>query len=90
MSSEFERIPLTTGTIISGLQLLVLILGVAAIFMSIGGRDQQLNYAITDLNEHGNIVQELVKAQVTSVTKDGEHDRILSDLSERIIALERK
>ena len=85
-----EKGQIRIQTIINGLQLLVLIIGVAAIFMSIGRRDQQLNDAVLDLNELGSIVHELVKAQVVSATKDGEHDRILSDLSTRIYALERQ
>ena len=85
-----EKGQIKIQTIINGLQLLVLIIGVAAIFMTIGRRDQQLNDAVLDLNELGSIVQELVKAQVVGATKDGEHDRILSDLSSRISALERQ
>ena len=85
-----EKGQIKIQTIINGLQLLVLIIGVAAIFMTIGRRDQQLNDAVLDLNELGSIVQELVKAQVVGATKDGEHDRILSDLSSSISALERQ
>ena len=85
-----EKGQIRIQTIINGLQLLVLIIGVAAIFMTIGRRDQQLNDAVLDLNKLGDIVHELVKAQVVGATKDGEHDRILSDLSTRISALERQ
>tara|TARA_R110000824_G_scaffold118964_1_gene272726 strand:- start:908 stop:1177 length:270 start_codon:yes stop_codon:yes gene_type:complete len=85
-----EKGQIKIQTIINGLQLLVLIIGVAAIFMSIGRRDQQLDTAVVDLKELSSIIHDLVKAQVVSVTKDGEHDRILSDLSIRIYALEQQ
>ena len=47
-------------TIINSLQLLVLVIGVAAVFLSIGRRDQQLDHAVGDLGELSSIVQELV------------------------------
>lgn len=75
-------------TILNGLQLIVLLIGVATVFTSIGKRDQQITNTVTNLTELQKIVQELVKAQVAVVTKDGEHDRVLTDLRQRIYRLE--
>tara|TARA_R110000851_G_scaffold177752_1_gene324639 strand:+ start:311 stop:586 length:276 start_codon:yes stop_codon:yes gene_type:complete len=76
-------------TILNGLQLVVLTVGVATVFTSIGKKDQIVTSTAENLSQIENIVHELVKAQVSSTTKDGEHDRVLADLKTRIYALER-
>jgi chaperonin cofactor prefoldin len=88
--SADESKQLKTQTIINFLQLVVLIVTVAAVFMSLGRRDEQLNSATRNLNELEKIVLDLVKSQVAGVTKDSEHDRVLSDLKVRINRLELK
>ena len=77
-------------TIVNFLQLVALIIAVAAVFMNLGRRDEQLESATRNLNELENIVQDLVKSQVYGNTKDSEHDRILDDLRSRINRLELK
>lgn len=86
--SNSERSEFRVQTIINGLQLIVLLIGVATVFTSIGKRDQQITDTVSNLDELQSIVQELVKAQVSSVTKDGEHDRVLGELRQRIYRLE--
>lgn len=77
-------------TVIGAVQLLVLVLGVAAVFMTIGEKGQILNSNREGLQELQSIVQELVKSQVAGAGKDSEHDRILDDLRSRINRLELK
>lgn len=86
--SNGERTEFRVQTIINGLQLIVLLIGVATVFTSIGKRDQQISDTVSNLTELQDIVQELVKAQVAGVTKDGEHDRVLLELRQRIYRLE--
>ena len=75
-------------TILHSLQLVMLIVGVATVFMAIGRKDQQIEMTESNLNQLQTIVQDLVKAQVEGVTKDSEHDRVLSELKQRIYRLE--
>tara|TARA_R100000005_G_C4924925_1_gene156507 strand:+ start:527 stop:799 length:273 start_codon:yes stop_codon:yes gene_type:complete len=77
-------------TIIGTMQLVVLILGVAAIFMGIGQRDQTVTTTVENLDELQGIVHDLVKAQVAGATKDSEHDRVLGELRNRIYQLEQR
>lgn len=75
-------------TIIHSLQLVVLLVGVATIFTNIGKRDQQISDTVVSLGELQSIVHDLVKSQVAGATKDGEHDRVLQDLNQRVYRLE--
>jgi len=77
-------------TLLNFLQLVVLVIGVASIFMTIGRKDQIVNSNAENLTTIENIVHELVKSQVSGATKDGEHDRVLIDLKARIYALEQR
>tara|TARA_R110002012_G_scaffold275915_1_gene462639 strand:- start:29 stop:298 length:270 start_codon:yes stop_codon:yes gene_type:complete len=86
MSSPEGQIKMQT--IIGTIQLFVLILGVASIFLTIGQRDQRLTGNTESLSELQSIVQELVKSQVAGATKDSEHDRVLLDLQTRVNRLE--
>ena len=83
-----ERKELHVQTILNFLQLVVLVVGVASIFMTIGRKDQIVNSNAENLSTIEQIVHELVKSQVSGATKDGEHDRVLIDLKARIYALE--
>ena len=88
--SNGERTEFRIQTIISGLQLVALMIGIATVFTSIGKRDQQVSDTVENLDELQSIVHELVKTQVAGVTKDGEHDRILAELRTRIYQLEQR
>lgn len=83
-----ERKEFHVQTILNFLQLVVLVVGVASIFMTIGRKDQIVNSNAENLSTIEQIVHELVKSQVSGATKDGEHDRVLIDLKARIYALE--
>jgi len=86
--TSIERKEFHVQTILNFLQLVVLVVGVASIFMTIGRKDQIVNSNAENLSTIEQIVHELVKSQVSGATKDGEHDRVLSDLKSRIYALE--
>ena len=79
----------TFQSVVSTLQLAVLVVGVGSVFMSLGRKDEQINTTINNLNQMEGIVQDLLKSQVEGASKDSEHDRILEDLKERIGHLER-
>lgn len=85
-----ERKEFHVQTILNFLQLVVLVVGVASIFMTIGRKDQVVTSNAENLTTIENIVHELVKSQVSGATKDGEHDRVLVDLKTRIYALEQR
>lgn len=72
------------------LQLLVLVSGVAGFFIDIGKRSQLLDKTNQDLSELKIIVQDLVKAQISSSTNDATHKVILDDLKLRVMELEKR
>jgi hypothetical protein len=88
MMNDKEHKEFRLQTIIHSLQLIVLLVGVATIFTTIGKRDQQISDTAESLGELQSIVHELVKSQVAGATKDAEHDRILENLNQRIYRLE--
>jgi len=83
-----ERTEFHIQTVLHGLQALMLIVGVATVFMAVGRKDQQIESTESNLNQLQTIVQDLVKAQVEGMTKDSEHDRVLVELKQRIYRLE--
>lgn len=83
-----ERTEFHVQTVLHGLQVVMLIIGVATVFMAIGRKDHQIETTESNLNQLHTIVQDLVKAQVEGVTKDSEHDRVLQELKQRIYRLE--
>lgn len=72
------------------LQLLVLVFGVAGFFIDIGKRSQLLDKTNQDLSELKVIVQDLVKAQISSSANDATHKVILDDLKVRVMELEKR
>jgi hypothetical protein len=83
-----ERTEFHIQTVLHGLQAIMLIVGVATVFMAVGRKDQQIESTESNLNQLQTIVQDLVKAQVEGMTKDSEHDRVLVELKQRIYRLE--
>jgi len=81
---------LNMQTLIQGLQLVILVIGVAAVFTTVGKKEQIITQTSINLIELESIVQDLVKAQVYSATKASEHERTLVELKERIYRLEAK
>lgn len=77
------------NTVTNVLQLVVLIIGVGAIFFAFGQRDSVLDTVEREVSDLKSISSDLVKAQVLSQAKDGEHDRMLEDILVRLDKLER-
>ncbi len=70
------------------LQLSAMIAGVAAIFIHIGHRDQQLRSLANSVEELRSIVSDLVKAQIAASTNVAHAQRMIDDLSRRIEHIE--
>ena len=79
-----QRVSALTGV----LQLVVLIVGVGGLFFTVGQREAALNNVQQEVSDLKSISSDLVKAQVLSSAKDGEHDRILQDILRRLDRLE--
>lgn len=84
MSDSCQRVSAITNV----LQLVVLVLGVGGLFYTIGQRDNTLAMVASEVSDLKSISSDLVKAQVLSSAKDGEHDRILQDILRRLDRLE--
>jgi hypothetical protein len=70
------------------LELVVIVGAAAAIFLSIGRRDQIIEINSLHITELRSIATELVKSQVLSEANDSVHLKQLEGLHERIINLE--
>ena len=79
-----QKVSAVTGV----LQLVVLVLGVGGLFFTVGQREAALDDVQQEVSELKSISSDLVKAQVLSSAKDGEHDRILQDILRRLDRLE--
>ena len=71
-----QRVSAVTGV----LQLVVLVLGVGGLFFTVGQREAALDDVQQEVSDLKSISSDLVKAQVLSSAKDGEHDRLLRRL----------
>lgn len=85
MTESCQRVSAITNV----LQLVVLVLGVGGLFYAIGQKDNTLEMVASEVSDLKGISSDLVKAQVLSSAKDGEHDRILQDILQRLDRLDR-
>lgn len=85
MTDEYAR---SITAITNLLQLIVLCIAVGSVFFAFGSRDEALSDALEEITELKSISSDLVKAQVLSQAKDGEHDRMLDDILRRLDRLE--
>lgn len=76
--------------IISSLQLIALVGGIAASFVYMGRRDAMIDYSMKDLETLKSIVQDLTKAQVVSVSNDSFYSTTLMEIKSRLTKLEDK
>ena len=84
MSDSCQRVSAITNV----LQLVVLVLGVGGLFFTVGQREAALDNVQQEVSDLKSISSDLVKAQVLSSAKDGEHDRVLRDILRRLDRLE--
>lgn len=71
------------------LQLVVLIFGVAGVFMHIGSKDTQLQNNTQDIQEIKGIAQDLLETQITSTANDARLFEALESLKTRVALLEK-
>ena len=84
MSDSCQKVSAVTGI----LQQVVLVVGVGGLFFTVGQREAALANVQQEVSDLKGISSDLVKAQVLSSAKDGEHDRILQDILRRLDRLE--
>ena len=80
--------PTTLGTVISVVQLVVLVVGVGGIFQTMGRKDAILERQDRDLTELRAIVGDLVKSQVLGAANDSKHGETLTSIAVRLDRLE--
>ena len=86
MKSDRENLKL----VVQFLQLATLILGVAGVFLTIGKRDARLETNTQEIESLRDIASDLVKTSIEATTTNREQDRSLTDLRNRLVALERR
>lgn len=76
------------ATAISIMQLCVLVVGVAGVFITLGRKDAILERQDRDLTELRSIVGDLVKSQVLGAANDQKHGEALQQVANRLDRLE--
>ena len=74
--------------VISVLQLTVLTIGVAGVFLAIGRKDATLDQNSSEIADLRDIASDLARASVESTTTNRNQDRQLDDLRSRLARLE--
>jgi len=74
--------------ILMAVQLLVLLTGIGAVLVRMGGRDQTLQTNTKAIEELGEIVKDLVRFQVTHETNAQHTSEVLKDIRSRLTRLE--
>ena len=78
----------TVTVILQALQLVTLVIGVAAVFLTVGRRDERLSQNTNEIAELRDIASDLVKTSIEATTTNRDQDRILDDLRTRLARLE--
>jgi len=76
--------------VVSSLQLVVMLIGIAGLFVTIGKKDAAIENTISDMTELKAIIQDLLKAQITVVSNDATHNAILSSTQKEIQEIKRR
>lgn len=76
--------------VVSSLQLVVMLIGIAGLFVTIGRKDAAIENTISDMTELKAIVQDLLKAQITVVSNDATHSAILNSTQKEIQEIKRR
>lgn len=85
MTSESRQ---SIAMVVQFLQLFMLVIGVAGLFMALGRRDNQLQMNSSEITQLKDISTDLVKASIESTTTNREQDRRLDELRSRLARLE--
>tara|TARA_R110001583_G_scaffold86545_1_gene226037 strand:- start:3220 stop:3486 length:267 start_codon:yes stop_codon:yes gene_type:complete len=78
----------TVTVILQALQLVTLVIGVAAVFLTVGRRDERLSQNTNEIAELRDIASDLVKTSIEATTTNRDQDRSLDDLRTRLARLE--
>jgi hypothetical protein len=70
--------------LIQFLQLVVLVIAVAGLFLTVGRKDATLLNNVNEISDLRSISSDLVKASIESTTTNREQDRRLTELRSRI------
>jgi hypothetical protein len=71
------------------LQIATMIVGIATILFTFGGKTEQLNQTRTDIDKLAVAVNDLAKAQASAAVADAMHNKTLEEIQRRLENLER-
>ena len=71
------------------LQIVTMLVGIAALLFAFGGKTEQLNQTRTDLDKLAVVVNDLARAQASTAVADALHTKTLEDIQRRLENLER-
>lgn len=71
------------------LQILTMLIGIAALLFAFGSKTEQLNQNRTDIEKLAVAVNDLARAQASSAVVDAMHNKTLEDIQRRLENLER-
>jgi hypothetical protein len=74
--------------LVAWLQLGAIVIGIGAVLVRVGGRDQTLQTNTKAIEELGEIVKDLVRFQVTHETNAQHTSEVLKDIRSRLTRLE--
>jgi hypothetical protein len=77
------------NNILGILQILTMLIGIAAVLFTFGGKTEQLDRARTDLDKLATVVNDLARAQASAAVADATHSKTLEDIQRRLENLER-
>jgi predicted nucleic acid-binding Zn-ribbon protein len=78
----------TVQIVVQFLQLVMLVIGVAGVFMEIGSKGERLTQNTTDIRELRDIAQDLLRTTVEVKTSDRAQEARLDDIRARLTRLE--
>lgn len=77
------------NNILGILQILTMLIGIAAVLFAFGSKTEQLNRAQTDIDKLAVVVNDLARAQASAAVADAMHSKTLEDIQRRLESLER-
>jgi Ribonuclease G/E len=77
------------NNILGILQILTMLIGIAAVLFTFGGKTEQLNQTRTDIDKLAAAVNDLAKAQASAAVTDALHNKTLEEIQRRLENLER-
>lgn len=75
--------------VIGILQIITMLVGIAALLFAFGSKTEQLNQNRTDIDKLAVAVNDLARAQASAAVVDALHNKTLEDIQRRLENLER-